>query len=165
MAIKMKFSEITNGQLMQILHKIGSAPIDPNKTFQIRKISKMLKQVIKHSTEISTKFRNDILPLYAVKREDGTFIDRDAQQGKPFEIIKEKEAEYKVALDKFNDQEVTIEDGLDKLNWKDISHANIKPMEVLHLDGLFNEESLDEMLDATEEKGPGVPSNVSHIHS
>lgn len=156
MAIKMKFSEITNGQLLQTLHKIGNAQIDPNKTFQVRKISQLMKAIMKHSTEISTKFQHDILPQFAVKREDGTYIDREAQQGKPFEIIKEKEGEYKVALDKFNEQEVTLGDDVQKLNWKDISHANIKPVEVLNLDGIFNEESLDEAMES-EHKGPGVP--------
>lgn len=158
MAIKMKYSEITNGQLLQTLHKIGSAQINPNDTFKIRKISRLMKAIMKHSTEISTRFQHDILPKFAVKREDGTYIDREAQQGKPFEIIKEKEGEYKVALDEFNEQEVNLD--LEKLNWKDIAHANIRPMEVLNLDGVFNEESLDEAMDSEEK--PGVPPTPLH---
>ena len=156
MSFTMKFSEITSGQLLQTLHKMGNANINPRETHKIKKIAKMMKEVMKHSTEISTRFTNDVLPLYAKKREDGTYIDRESGQGKPFDILEGKEGEYKVALEKFNEQTVTIES--DKLNWKDIAHANVKPVEVLHLEQLFNEESLDEML---ESEGPGVPTNVA----
>lgn len=158
MAIKMKYSEITNGELLRTLHKIASSPINPRETHKIKKIAKMMKEVMKHSSEISTKFQHDILPEFAVKRTDGTYIDREEQRSKPFEIIKEKEGEYKVALDKFNEQEIEL--ASEKLNWKDIAHANIKPMDVLQLEALFNEESLDEIPEDGEIAnigGPGIP--------
>lgn len=159
--IKLKYSEVTGSQLLQTLHKIGNAPINPRETFKIRKIAKLLKAVMKHSSEISVRFQSDILPHFAKKREDGTYIDREAQQGRPFDILPEKEGEYKAALDKYNEQEIEID--LEKLNWSDIAHAGLPPLAVLHLEGIFNEASLDDVLAAEDAgPGPGIPRDVSY---
>lgn len=162
--IKMKYSEITNGQLLQTLHKIGNAPINSVETFKIRKIAKITKALTKYSTEVSNRFQNDILPHYAVKRPDGSYIDRESERGKPFEILKEKEAEYKRAIEEFNEHEIELldshKDPIVALNWKDIAHANVKPVEINYLGELFNEESLADALEETED-GPGIPKEAA----
>lgn len=105
--IKMSYEQLSSMNFQRAIQKLMNTPMKSPEAFKIKHIGKALQ---KHQTEMTEKFRKQILSQYAKGGEESKEpVSEVAQKaGIPFEPLEGKLEEAKSAIENFGKQEFTV---------------------------------------------------------